>query len=319
VVEETGEVMTSSTQGTSSRLTYILIKVGKETCNKGIVHTLDVLLGEEVDDLILEESFDRLLNEYLPEPLQLLPPKCKVLPVCHCLNKLALQDQTERHQSSGLWKPLRLKCDGYLLSSVVKELRRSTIFRTNFLTNILNYYREKKYGFIYECASTNSCPAVQVIHAELEIHLKHPKTEILDPVWNFRIVCMLNERRELENTMAWLSTLGGAFSSLGDYYIHCAETAGKISCRQMQLALKLGDPATVSRCKIYLSISCLQRGNTVLARRIIREQYKFATSLPDNVRDFRLVNMCLGVWARLQYMRQLKRTKRGLGMLGSAR
>lgn len=29
------------------------------------------------------------------------------------------------------------------------------------------------------------------------------------------------EYRQLENIMAWLSTLGGAFSSLGDHTEHC--------------------------------------------------------------------------------------------------
>jgi len=32
------------------------------------------------------------------------------------------------------------------------------------------------------------------------------------------------EYRELENIMAWLSTLGGAFSSLGDQTEHCVST-----------------------------------------------------------------------------------------------
>lgn len=45
--------------------------------------------------------------------------------------------------------------------------------------------------------------------------------------WYFR--CELYEKtdteyRELENIMAWLSTLGGAFSSLGDQTEHCVNT-----------------------------------------------------------------------------------------------
>jgi hypothetical protein len=312
------EEMLFTTQDESCKLIYILIKVGRRFWDKGIVHSCEVLLGEEVDDLILEASFDHLFNEYLPEPINFAMTKLKVLPVCHCLHKLAVEDEKLRSTSSNQWAPLKLKMDGYLLSCLMDEVRKSTVYRQNFLTNIFNYYQKKR-GSIYQCMSTNSWPFVNVAHAELEVKLKRPRAEVLDSAWNWRIVCMINERRELEFTMAWLSTLGGAFSSLGDYYVQCAETAGKISCRQMKIALRLGDPITVSRCKVYLAISCLQRGYTVLARRIVRAQYKFATSLPENQRDSRLVNMCLGVWARLQYMRHLKRTKRGLGTLGTPR
>jgi len=47
---------------------------------------------------------------------------------------------------------------------------------------------------------------------------------VLTVFYHFR--CELYEKtnteyRELENIMAWLSTLGGAFSSLGDQTEHC--------------------------------------------------------------------------------------------------
>lgn len=36
-----------------------------------------------------------------------------------------------------------------------------------------------------------------------------------------RLTRMVEERRQLEYTMSWLSTLGGAFSALGDNFYHC--------------------------------------------------------------------------------------------------
>lgn len=32
---------------------------------------------------------------------------------------------------------------------------------------------------------------------------------------------MVMERMEIDHAMSWLSTLGGAFSALGDQFVHC--------------------------------------------------------------------------------------------------
>jgi len=36
----------------------------------------------------------------------------------------------------------------------------------------------------------------------------------------YRLCGLVMNRRELDDAMNWLSTLGGAYSSLGDYFIH---------------------------------------------------------------------------------------------------
>ncbi|XP_055694334.1 uncharacterized protein F58A4.6 [Lutzomyia longipalpis] len=129
---------------------------------------------------------------------------------------------------------------------------------------------------------------------------------VRDPQWNYidyagcLIACKLAfERAELDNLLSWFSTLGGAFSSLGDDFENCAQIAGQISVKQLKIALRLGDPYTIARCKLYYSISLIQRGHLRAAKYLIREQYAFATnaSHPDD----RLVRMCLGIWAKLQY------------------
>ncbi|XP_059607587.1 uncharacterized protein F58A4.6 [Phlebotomus argentipes] len=130
--------------------------------------------------------------------------------------------------------------------------------------------------------------------------------QVKDPAKNFidfrgcRIACQIAwERAELDNLLSWFSTLGGAFSSLGDDFEHCAHIAGQISMKQLKIALKLGDPHTIARCKLYFSISLIQRGRLRSAKYLIREQYAFAMSSPQP--DERLVRMCLGIWAKLQY------------------
>lgn len=99
--------------------------------------------------------------------------------------------------------------------------------------------------------------------------------------------------------MSLLSTLGGAFSALGDHYVNCAEIAGKISLHQFKLALRIGDPLTVARCKLFISLSLLQRQHFKLAKLLILQQYQLAKNSP--VRDFRLENMCKGIWEKLRY------------------
>ena len=76
--------------------------------------------------------------------------------------------------------------------------------------------------------------------------------------------------------MSWLSTLGGAFSALGDYKSNSAHIAGKISIHQLKMAHRLGDPSVVSRCKLYLSISLIQMNRFKVAQDFIRAEFNFA-------------------------------------------
>ncbi|XP_042901338.1 uncharacterized protein F58A4.6 [Parasteatoda tepidariorum] len=126
---------------------------------------------------------------------------------------------------------------------------------------------------------------------------------------NKKLEVLINERCELDNAMAWLSTLGGAFSALGDYFVDCAEKAGLISMQQLKLALRLGDPITICQCKIYLAMSLLQRGYYSKAKNLIRELYEFAIG-SEGSKDFRLKNMCIAVWNKLKYTLSENRKRR---------
>lgn len=105
--------------------------------------------------------------------------------------------------------------------------------------------------------------------------------------------------------MSWLSTLGGAFSALGDFFDQAAERAGRISFYQLKLAIKSGDPSIIARSKLYYSISLIQKGNFREAKRIILNQYEHAKE-EFNAGDPRLYKMCHGIWLKLQYTHQMK-------------
>lgn len=89
--------------------------------------------------------------------------------------------------------------------------------------------------------------------------------------------------------------------------------AGKISVRQLQLALRLGDPLLVARCKLWAALSLLQRGYLKVSKRIVEDNYRLAVA----EKDLRLQNMCKGVWAKLQYTYKMKKQLKNSHSLSS--
>ncbi|XP_033341849.2 uncharacterized protein F58A4.6 [Megalopta genalis] len=171
----------------------------------------------------------------------------------------------------------------YLVSAYVTTLLSSQTYHTAAYKKLLKYSQHRVPD------ETNSIIVL--------MKLRTPKKQFLDYKGNDNITQMVLERREVDHAMSWLSTLGGAFSALGDEYQHCAEMAGKISVKQLQLAMRLGDPHLVARCKLYAALSLIQQGHIKIPKIIIKSIYKFAI----NQNDVRLQNMCLGIWAKLKY------------------
>lgn len=110
---------------------------------------------------------------------------------------------------------------------------------------------------------------------------------------------------ELDHAMSWLSTLGGAFSAYGENSNFHADVAGKISLYQLRLALRIGDPLTVARCKLYFSLALIQKGYLNKAKYLIKKQYIIAKKLEEV--DCRLIKMCLGIWSKLKYAQFLRK------------
>ncbi|EDW75082.1 uncharacterized protein Dwil_GK19894 [Drosophila willistoni] len=131
----------------------------------------------------------------------------------------------------------------------------------------------------------------------LEFH--PPDKDTIDYKWADMLAYTIWEHIEVEHMMSWLSTLGGGFSALGEQFERCAETAGKISLKQLNIGLRLGDPFLQARCKLYYSISLIQRGKLRHAKHLIRNQYQFAKA--NEEADRRLIRMCRGIWLRLQF------------------
>ncbi|ALC49309.1 CG12123 [Drosophila busckii] len=139
--------------------------------------------------------------------------------------------------------------------------------------------------------------------------LQPPAQDTIDYKFADMLAHTIWEHIEVENLMSWLSTLGGGFSALGEQFERCADTAGKISLQQLKIGLRLGDPFLQARCKLYYSISLIQRGQLRQAKNMIRAQYKFAREHKEH--DQRLIRMCLGIWLRLRFEYQMRNERRG--------
>eukprot|EP00099_Drosophila_melanogaster_P016701 NP_572478.1 uncharacterized protein Dmel_CG12123 [Drosophila melanogaster] len=141
------------------------------------------------------------------------------------------------------------------------------------------------------------------------LQFEEPEKHTIDYKFADMLAHTLWERIEVEHLMSWLSTLGGGFSALGEQFERCAKTAGKISLQQLKIGMRLGDPFLQTRCKLYYSISLIQRGQLRMAKHLIRQQYKFASRNIE--KDVRLMRMCLGIWRRLSYEYEQRRLRKG--------
>ncbi|KAK6102547.1 hypothetical protein QQG55_8915 [Brugia pahangi] len=130
----------------------------------------------------------------------------------------------------------------------------------------------------------------------LVIHFNEPLISEIDYKWNYRICSICIRGLELEKSLWILSTFGGAVSAMGDYYKHFAKKAEFISYNQLQLAISIGDPVLISRCKLYISISLMQTKKYRAAAKIIRRQYSVAKALKNQF----LFHCCEGVWMKLR-------------------
>ncbi|XP_011866591.1 PREDICTED: uncharacterized protein F58A4.6 [Vollenhovia emeryi] len=187
--------------------------------------------------------------------------------------------------------------NAYFVSAYIATLSRSNFYRAN----VMRLFRPLR---------TTCDRPFDIEHSLIiRLRLKVPRKQFLDYKWNDKLMQMIAERQEADHAMSWLSTLGGAFSALGEEFEHCATMAGKISVKQFELALRLNNPLLVARCKLYAALSLIQRGHFTTPMHMIRKIYKFA--IKEN--DVRLQNMCQGVWAKLRYnYGQYQRQKRSL-------
>ncbi|KAK3864534.1 hypothetical protein Pcinc_029802 [Petrolisthes cinctipes] len=188
------------------------------------------------------------------------------------------------------------KTGGQYFAVFLRELRTSKTYRQMVLQNWTN------------CHSKDSQSGTRK-KLIIQWKLKDTVPYVIDYQWCIRMNRCTQERQQLDNSMSWLSTLGGACSALGDYNASFALMAGTISLQQLEIAMRLGDHGIMSRCRLYAAISFIQQCKFKLAKSIIIQEYHWLQSLPTDLQDIRIANMCLGIWTKLKYERAMHRNK----------
>lgn len=147
-------------------------------------------------------------------------------------------------------KPIHLQTEGLYFAVFIKELQRSLTYRLLVLQR-WGYMNSKKY------TKSSTANNVRSVAIQMKVHDTIPY--VVDYAWGERLCRCGQERQHLDTMMSWLSTLGGACSALGDQLAGFAERAWAISLQQLEIALRLGDPTIVSRCRLYAAISLIQQ------------------------------------------------------------
>ncbi|GAB6028610.1 hypothetical protein CHUAL_004448 [Chamberlinius hualienensis] len=224
---------------------------------------------------------------------------------CECIRGFLNQNNYNIQMKRKYWR-VNMKCQVFLV--FVNILRNSSHFRSTVIEEITRNSRFFASGWHDKCSTLGRT------HFNLKIVVNNDLPYDTDKAWANRLGTLIQAKIELEDVMAWLSTLGGAYSQLAeseerDFEQH-AMTAGNISKHQFRIALQIGDPTIIARCKLYLALSMMQLGQIRRPKQIILEQYEFAKSLSENCRDIRLENMCIGLWAKLKHQAATRRAIR---------
>ncbi|CAP29547.2 Protein CBG10031 [Caenorhabditis briggsae] len=134
----------------------------------------------------------------------------------------------------------------------------------------------------------------QEVH--IEILVKNPPQNI-DFGWERRMKHLFRYMLDLEKLMWNLSTLGGAYSAMGDFDTDYAKTAMKITTHQISLAKKYGDPVILARCYLYTALAEAQLGNLIQAVHIVRAVRHWSKQNPNT----EIVQRCCeGVYQKLR-------------------
>jgi len=190
--------------------------------------------------------------------------------------------------------------EGNAFSTLVYPLQSNVKYRDSFLVQLRYHSSALTYGKM-----AIPCMKIKVVMPKKSDIAYKSQALASKTLW---------ERIELEDAIHWLSTLGGAYSNLGEHSLAFAHLACDNAFRQMKIALRSDDPFVIYRCWLYVAMSSMQQGHLSQSRRIIEHTYqKF--SYNENGRRIehqKIKNMCLGIWARLKYVwnSRSKRRKR---------
>uniref|UniRef100_A0A1I8A3D8 FAT domain-containing protein n=1 Tax=Steinernema glaseri TaxID=37863 RepID=A0A1I8A3D8_9BILA len=135
----------------------------------------------------------------------------------------------------------------------------------------------------------------------VEIRLRSNDQYDLDYCWEVRVLGYVQKMLEKEKLMWNLSTLGGAFSAMGDYFHSFADKAQQVSLEQLRIAKDLGDPVITARCRLYIAHALAQKGHFEESLTIIRREYRIGRELKSEL----LMNCSQGLWSKVRFLKSM--------------
>ncbi|XP_061193065.1 uncharacterized protein LOC133201282 [Saccostrea echinata] len=205
-----------------------------------------------------------------------------------------------------------LKLDAHLASCLIFEFKlfpqfRERLFRFfkknyNSQHTIVNFNEQDMEAHTTTIKEQNKYVIFDYV---VEVYPVYPKQKV-DYAWSYRLGAQMVRRMLLEEAFAWFSTLGGAYSSLGDCFPRFAEEAGRIAMKQLRIAEEEENPILECKAKLFFAQSLMQRGYTAESQRIIRAQTVFAKRMIEV--DSKLLTMCHALRKRWKYVNNNKLT-----------
>ncbi|XP_062608705.1 uncharacterized protein LOC134270500 [Saccostrea cucullata] len=200
-----------------------------------------------------------------------------------------------------------LKLDAHLASCLIFEFKLFPQFRErlfNFFKQNYNYqyttvnFKEKDTEV--QATRKEQQKENMIVDYVVEVDPVYPKQKV-DYAWSYKLGAQTVRKMLLEEAFAWFSTLGGAFSSLGDCFPRFAEEAGRISMKQLKIAEEEENPILACKAKLFFAQSLMQRGYIAESQRIIWTQTIFAKKMIGV--DSKLLTMCRALRKRLKYVK----------------
>ncbi|CAF0830694.1 unnamed protein product [Rotaria sp. Silwood1] len=196
----------------------------------------------------------------------------------------------------------------FFYTTLLSELSSSSQFASIFYqlliqlnNNSRSLFNRKRLKYIFSCI----CHRQNIIY--LQVHNKiNQYDEWINRRWASIQLSVLIKRIRYESSWAWLSTLGGGHSCLGEVSVQHAKEAEMISKSQICLSNEIGDPNALVKSYLFLALSYLQQKRYDEVRIILRFQYQRIQQ--KDITDERLPIMCIALWKKMKYA--IKRDKK---------
>ncbi|XP_064619479.1 uncharacterized protein LOC135482924 [Lineus longissimus] len=270
--------------------------VSEKTLSSQIIekHLVNCVGGlNSIEDALKNENSS---EEILPQPYSILDSSN---PRNH-FHTLLIKRSTSPCIESSI---LVLSIDSYLASAIKYTLMNNQTFCIGFSNFVRELFKRGGVSSRQSPRKTNK----NRLDWTVFFLLHQPRKYVINYKWCNVLQVLVTKRMILEELMAWLSTLGGGYSSLGDFVVEHAEEAGRISIQQLKIALELGDAIVQCKCRMFFALSLMQKGQLRKSKQLLRKEFMFIKE--KNFQDDKVKNMWKALWVKLGYLYQERTTR----------